>query len=74
MINFQVYNKNFSETYLMCSKRTKGDFIMLKDFAWKAFENTGSIDSYIFFRELDGTGEAQQSKIAEDEAALSNLQ
>ena len=47
---------------------------MLKDFAWKAFENTGSIDSYIFFRELDNVKDAPQVKIAEDEAAVSNLQ
>lgn len=26
---------------------------MLKDFAWKTFENTGSIDSYILYKEID---------------------
>lgn len=48
---------------------------MLKEFAWKTFENTGSIDSYIFYKEIEEKNKAvAESRIAEEEAAISNLQ
>ncbi|HHW49520.1 MAG TPA: YqzL family protein [Clostridiaceae bacterium] len=43
---------------------------MLKDFLWKAFECTGSIDSYIFYKEIEEKDRAlKERKIAEEEAA-----
>jgi len=48
---------------------------MLKEFAWKAFECTGNIDSYIFYREIEEKNKVMaERKIAEEEAAISNLQ
>jgi len=45
---------------------------MLKDFAWTAFEFTGNIDSYIFYREIEERSKVkEQRRMAEDEAALS---
>lgn len=35
------------------AKRPKGDAVMLKEFAWKAFESTGDIDMYIFLKEIE---------------------
>ncbi|MCR4435598.1 MAG: YqzL family protein [Clostridiales bacterium] len=35
---------------------------MLKDFVWKVFENTGNIDDYIFFKELEGVNETVDDK------------
>ncbi|WP_010244066.1 YqzL family protein [Acetivibrio cellulolyticus] len=37
---------------------------MLKEFAWKAFESTGNIDSYIFLKEIE-----EKNKIVEETAA-----
>ena len=46
---------------------------MLRDFAWRAFEQTGSIESYIFFREIEESKKVfDETKIAEEEAAPSN--
>jgi len=46
---------------------------MLKEFAWKTFENTGNITSYIFYREIEDNSRVQDpEKIAKDEAAISN--
>jgi len=43
---------------------------MLKDFLWKAFEYTGNIDSYIFYKEIEEKDRAiNERKIAEEEAA-----
>lgn len=45
---------------------------MLKEFAWKTFEFTGSIDSYIFYREIEERDSAaEQRRMAEAEAAIS---
>lgn len=45
---------------------------MLKEFAWMAFENTGNIDSYMFYREMeDKFNLLNEGKIAEEEAATS---
>jgi len=45
---------------------------MLTDFTWKAFESTGSIESYMLFRELHNyskNGNKQESSL--DEVAIS---
>lgn len=43
---------------------------MLRDFMWKIFENTGSIDSYIFYTEMKERDKAEEQRmLAEDEAA-----
>ncbi len=45
---------------------------MLKEFAWRAFENTGNIDSYMFYREVEDKIKLfSEGKIAEEEAATS---
>jgi hypothetical protein len=36
---------------------------MLKEFAWKVFENTGSIDTYILMKEIE-----EKNKIVEETA------
>jgi len=49
-------------------QKTKGGFHqMLMDFAWNAFEYTGNIDSYIFYREIaeKNTVKEQQRRKAE---------
>ncbi|HHV98512.1 MAG TPA: YqzL family protein [Clostridiaceae bacterium] len=46
---------------------------MLRDFAWRAFEQTGSIESYMFFKEIEEFKKARnETKMAEEEAAPSN--
>lgn len=46
---------------------------MLRDFAWRAFENTGSVDSYIFLKEIEEKAKVFNEKMmAEEEAASSN--
>jgi len=49
---------------------------MLREFAWKAFESTGSIDSYIFLKEIENHQNQafSERKRAEEEAAISNMQ
>ncbi len=43
---------------------------MLKEFAWMTFENTGSIDAYVFYKEIEDKNLAAKEKtIAEEEAA-----
>ena len=43
---------------------------MLTDFVWRTFENTGSIESYMFFRELHNKNK-QKKKGALEEVAIS---
>jgi len=46
---------------------------MLRDFAWRAFEQTGSIESYIFLKEIEESKKVfDETKKAEEEAAPSN--
>ncbi len=46
---------------------------MLKEFAWKAFESTGNIDSYIFLKEIEEKNRiAEETMAARDEVAISN--
>lgn len=46
---------------------------MLRDFAWYTFEKTGSLESYIFFKQLEDKGTfPEEQTIAEQEAAISN--
>ncbi|MCX7923510.1 MAG: YqzL family protein [Clostridia bacterium] len=46
---------------------------MLKEFAWNLFQNTGNIDAYVFYKELEEKNKAlNDQKAAEDEVAVSN--
>lgn len=47
---------------------------MLREFAWKTFEYTGSIESYIFLKEIERNKKVlkEETKKARDEAAPSN--
>lgn len=50
---------------------------MLKEFAWKTFEDTGGIDSYLFYRNLEdlyhaenmGTDEVEKVVLVHDSGA-----
>ena len=45
---------------------------MLRDFAWRTFEYTGSIESYIFLKEIEENKKVfNETKMAEEEAAPS---
>lgn len=45
---------------------------MLKDLAWHMFEHTGSMDAYIFYREIkEGDRGDDERTVAEAEAATS---
>lgn len=47
---------------------------MLKDFVWNTFENTGNIESYILFKELEEKRDVlKERKIAEEETAIGNM-
>lgn len=46
---------------------------MLKEFAWKAFENTGNIDTYIFLKEIEEKNKIfEETAATRDEAATSS--
>ncbi|OPZ90977.1 MAG: hypothetical protein BWY74_02126 [Firmicutes bacterium ADurb.Bin419] len=46
---------------------------MLKEFAWKAFESTGNIDTYIFLKEIEEKNRIfEETAVARDEAAISS--
>lgn len=45
---------------------------MLKDFAWKAFENTGNIDAYVFFREIEEHHRIAAEKQSEEDGVSVN--
>jgi len=46
---------------------------MLRDFAWKAFESTGDIETYKFYKEVQKNPSAiSETKMAEEEAATTN--
>ncbi|HHV29677.1 YqzL family protein [Acetivibrio mesophilus] len=43
---------------------------MLKEFAWKAFESTGDITTYMFLKEIEAkTKAANETELARDEVA-----
>ncbi len=43
---------------------------MLKEFVWRTFENTGNVDAYIFYKEIEERNKVPAfNNIAEDEAA-----
>jgi hypothetical protein len=45
---------------------------MLKEFAWKAFENTGDITTYILLKEIEEKGRIiNETSITKDEVAIS---
>lgn len=46
---------------------------MLKEFAWKAFESTGNIDTYMFLKEIEEKNRiAEETMVVRDEVAISN--
>lgn len=46
---------------------------MLKEFAWSAFEKTGNIDAYVFYREIqERNSQISETKAAEQEVAISS--
>lgn len=46
---------------------------MLKEFAWNAFEKTGSIDAYVFYKEIEANSRMQEENfLAKEEVAVSN--
>lgn len=46
---------------------------MLKEFTWKTFENTGNIDAYMLYREIEQSLILQKDReTAEQEVAISN--
>jgi len=50
----------------------RGNALMLKDFVWKTFENTGDIGSYMFLKEIEEKNRNMDArKIAEEEVATS---
>lgn len=47
--------------------------MLLKDFAWKAFERTGSIEAYLLCRAMEEENrQCDETKITEDEVAISS--
>lgn len=42
---------------------------MLGDFAWKAFELTGSLESYVFYKELSNNA-TQREEVEETNGAI----
>lgn len=45
---------------------------MLKEFIWRTFANTGNIDAYVFYKEIEEKSkEMIEGKIAEEEVAIS---
>ena len=46
---------------------------MLKEFVWNTFLNTGSVEAYIFMKELESLEKLhKEKKITEEEVAISN--
>lgn len=46
---------------------------MLKDFAWRAFENTGDITIYMFLKEVEEKKRIiEETKAVKDEVAISS--
>jgi len=48
---------------------------VLKDFIWKAFEDTGDINSYMFYREIDRSEEGlfkKNNAAGKEKAAIEN--
>lgn len=45
---------------------------MLKDFLWETFRNTGSIDAYVFFKEIeDRNNIVNETNKTKEEVAIS---
>jgi hypothetical protein len=45
---------------------------MLKEFIWRTFENTGSVDAYMLYREIEQSDKLQnESKVTQEEVAIS---
>lgn len=56
----------------MIAKEKGGLQLMFKEFAWNAFVETGNLDIYMFYREIEERDRAaEQRNLAEDEAAPS---
>ena len=46
---------------------------MLRDFAWKTFENTGNIDAYVFLKEIEEKNKIiSERNVPEEEVAISS--
>jgi hypothetical protein len=46
---------------------------VLKEFAWRTFESTGSINAYVFYKEIELKNRLDtESEFAEEEVAISN--
>jgi hypothetical protein len=37
---------------------------MLREFVWKTFENTGSIDAYVFYKEIEEKNQLIKDKVS----------
>lgn len=47
---------------------------MLKEFAWKAFENTGDLKTYIFYKEIEEKDRIiDETEIVKQEVAISTF-
>jgi hypothetical protein len=45
---------------------------MLVDFVWNVFKTTGSIDSYVFMKEIEAKGKLETQQSVEQEMAISS--
>lgn len=56
------------------NEKLRGNIYMLKEFIWDSFVNTGSVEYYVFYKEIEEkTKVFEERKIAEEEAAISNV-
>lgn len=67
----EIWNNLKTRTKITCQYKG-GPNQMLKDLAWNVFEHTGSMDAYIFYREINERDRADGERtVAEEEAATS---
>jgi len=60
------------DKYIVAKKYLRGMHFMLKEFAWKVFESTGSIDTYILLKEIEEKSRvAEETEATKDEVAIS---
>ncbi|MCX7746717.1 MAG: YqzL family protein [Clostridia bacterium] len=46
---------------------------MLKEFSWKAFENTGNLDAYMFYKEIVENSTMPMDQIAAHEEVATTV-
>ncbi|KUP06019.1 hypothetical protein Q75_10190 [Bacillus coahuilensis p1.1.43] len=46
---------------------TKGGDLLMLDFTWKVFSETGNIDTYLLFKELEGNEDGKSSYLEHTE-------